>query len=72
MYAVVRQSYIRPTAVTQIEDIRSLMMSKGYELKRSNDYIHHKLGLIIEDLHEKNVLTKGGVLFFINTVIYRK
>jgi len=28
------------------------------------------LGLIIEDLHDENVLTQNGVLYFIDTVFY--
>jgi hypothetical protein len=48
------------------------MFSKGFLIKKKNDYIHTELGLIIEDLHEENVLVNNESLFFIDTVIYLK
>ena len=33
-------------------------------------YYNHELGLILEDLHDENVLTKDGLLYFIDTVFY--
>ncbi len=36
----------------------------------NNDYINRELGIIIEDLHDENVLKKKGELFFIDTVFY--
>ena len=35
-----------------------------------NDYTQKDLGIILEDLHEENVFTSEGVLFFIDTVFY--
>jgi hypothetical protein len=35
-----------------------------------NDYYHPELGIIIEDLHDENVLTEEGVLQFIDTIFY--
>ncbi len=72
IYSVVEQDYILPTRKTETEEIRNFMLSKGFSLKRKNDYIHSEFGLIIEDLHEENVLVKDDVLFFIDTVIYLK
>lgn len=72
LYAVVEQVYIEPTSPTTITAIRTLMIEKGFVVKKRNDYINNNLGLIVEDLHEENVLTREGVLFFIDTVIYLK
>ncbi len=72
LYAVVEQNYIEPTEKTEIKAIQDLMYSKGFSLKRRNDYVHHELGLIIEDLHEENVLVNNELLYFIDTVIYLK
>jgi hypothetical protein len=72
LFAVLEQEYIEPTDKTNILDIQKTMTSKGFFLKRRNDYVNNELGLIIEDLHEENVLVKDGVLFFIDTVIYLK
>jgi hypothetical protein len=72
LYSVVQQDYIEPTEKTAIENIQNFMFSKGFTLKRRNDYVNNELGLIIEDLHEENVLVNSGILFFIDTVIYLK
>lgn len=40
--------------------------------KRNQDYENHALGIILEDLHEANVLTNEGTLFFIDTIFYLK
>lgn len=37
---------------------------------RNHDYYNPELGLILEDLHDENVLTQNGVLFFIDMVFY--
>jgi hypothetical protein len=72
LFSVVQQDYIKPSEKTEIKDIQNIMYSKGFTLKRRNDYVHHDLGLIIEDLHEENVLVREGFHFFIDTVIYLK
>ena len=33
---------------------------------------HADLGIILEDLHDENVLTQDGILYFIDTVFYIK
>jgi len=72
LYSVVQQDYIEPSEKTKIADIQHEMFTRGFTLKRRNDYVNNELGLIIEDLHEENVLVNKGVLFFIDTVIYLK
>ena len=72
LYTVVQQDYIEPSEKTNIADIQQEMFARGFTLKRRNDYVNNELGLIIEDLHEENVLVNNGVLFFIDTVIYLK
>ncbi|SCY98988.1 hypothetical protein SAMN02927903_03264 [Flavobacterium caeni] len=46
------------------------MISNGFENNRNNDYINRELGIILEDLHDENVLTSNGILYFIDTVFY--
>lgn len=72
LHAAVTQRYIKPTARTNIESVKRLMRRNGFEIKRNNDYLNDQVGLIIEELHDENVLTSDGVLFFIDTVIYLK
>lgn len=45
-------------------------MQNGFENNRNNDYINHELGIILEDLHDENVLTRNEILYFIDTVFY--
>lgn len=37
---------------------------------RNNDYYNPELGIILEDLHDENVLTRHDILYFIDTVFY--
>ncbi len=34
--------------------------------------LNDTIGIIIEDLHDENVLTKDGLLYFIDTVFFIK
>ena len=72
LYSAISQDYIEPTEKTNIDKVRNYMFSKGFTIKKKNDYVHTELGMIIEDLHEENVLVKDDTLFFIDTVIYLK
>lgn len=68
--AVVRQPYIHTTAPTDETLVKELMTANGFANKKNNDYFSKELGIILEDLHDENVLTSNGVLFFIDTVFY--
>jgi hypothetical protein len=68
--AAVKQPYIVTTDPTEIKNIYELMLANGFVNKKNNDYFNNELGLIIEDLHDENVLTKNDVLFFVDTVFY--
>lgn len=70
LHAVVKQPFIEITEATDIESIRNFLFVNGFFLKKNNDYFNPVLGLILEDLHDENVLTNHGVLFFIDTVFY--
>jgi len=70
LHAVVRQPYIHTTEPTDENLVKELMATNGFENKKSADYFNKELGLILEDLHDENVLTNNSVLFFIDTVFY--
>ena len=72
IFSVVEQDYIEPTETTNLQLVKKLMENNGFHIKKGNDYINDDLGIIVEDLHEENVLTFNGTLFFIDTVIYLK
>lgn len=70
LFAVVKQYYVEMTAVTEVNAIRNLLSENGFIHKKNNDYFNPIIGIILEDLHEENVLTNTDVLFFIDTVFY--
>lgn len=72
LYAVVKQPYVKATQITDLVEVKQLMFENGFINTRNNDYYNEELGIILEDLHEENVLTKNGLLYFIDTVFYLK
>jgi 23S rRNA G2069 N7-methylase RlmK/C1962 C5-methylase RlmI len=67
---VVKQPFIEITEITNVESVKEFLDKNGFLLKKNNDYFSPDLGLILEDLHDENVLTNNGVPFFIDTVFY--
>ncbi|MBP6038578.1 MAG: hypothetical protein KA523_00100 [Flavobacterium sp.] len=70
LYAVVQQAYVSITANTDLKQVKEFLTLNGFENNRNNDYINRELGIILEDLHDENVLTRNEVLYFIDTVFY--
>lgn len=48
------------------------MEANGFRNLRNHDYVHDVWGIILEDLHDENVLTKERMLYFIDTVFFLK
>ena len=72
LYAVVEQRFINATEKTNLDHVEQFMRANGFQKIRNNDYFNSELGIILEDLHDENVLTRNGILFFIDTVFYLK
>lgn len=72
LYAVVQQNYVLITSNTDLSNVKTFLTLNGFENTRNNDYYNSALGIILEDLHDENVLTRNGVLYFIDTVFYLK
>jgi hypothetical protein len=70
LFAVVEQPFVEVTSTTNLEQIKEFLLKNGFSNTRNNDYYNQELGLILEDLHDENVLTKDGLLYFIDTVFY--
>lgn len=70
LFAVVEQSYVSVNQRTDLLQVREFLASNGFENVRNNDYFNSSLGIVLEDLHDENVLTKNGILYFIDTVFY--
>lgn len=70
LYAVVKQPFVKATESTNLEHVKEFLEANGFVNKKNNDYYHPDLGIILEDLHDENVLTSQGILQFIDTVFY--
>jgi len=70
LYAVVQQVYVSVTASTDLQKVKAFLTRNGFENNRNNDYYQPELGIILEDLHDENVLTRNDILYFIDTVFY--
>ena len=70
LHAVVKQPYIISDRLVELHEIKSFLEYNGFENIRRNDYIHPSLSLILEDMHDENVLVQQDTLFFIDTVFY--
>lgn len=70
LYAVVKQDFIKFDTLTELEIVKKFLDENGFVNTRNNDYFNPDLGIILEDLHDENVLTFEDNLYFIDTVFY--
>ena len=69
-YAVVEQPFVKANEKTDLNMVKAFLENNGFMNKKNHDYYNQELGLILEDLHDENVLTQNGMLYFIDTVFY--
>ncbi len=72
LFSVVKQPFILANQPTNLENVKKFLFANGFENQRFNDYQNRNLGIILEDLHEENVLTCDNVLFFVDSIFYLK
>ncbi|RWU10367.1 putative polyvalent protein kinase domain-containing protein [Pedobacter chitinilyticus] len=70
LYAVVQQTFVTVTTITDLQEVKDFLAKNGFSNTRNHDYFNSELGIILEDLHDENVLTNNGIPFFIDTVFY--
>lgn len=70
LHAVVRQLFISADGRAELNDIHLFLEYNGFQNIRRHDYYNNEYGLILEDMHDENVILKSGKLFFIDTVFY--
>ncbi|MEI9943983.1 MAG: hypothetical protein WDN26_07135 [Chitinophagaceae bacterium] len=70
LYAVLKQPFITSDSPVDLEDVKKLLHFNDFENSKRNDYIHRELGLLLEDMHDENVIASSDTLFFIDTVFY--
>jgi hypothetical protein len=70
LHAVVRQRFIISDRSVELSEVRTFLEHNGFVHTRRNDFSHPGLSLILEDMHDENVLVQEDALFFIDTVFY--
>jgi hypothetical protein len=70
VHAVVEQPFVKATEKTDLNLVRVFLENNGFRNTKNHDYYNEELCLILEDLHDENVLTRNGMLYFIDTVFY--
>lgn len=70
LFAVVKQKFIESTEPVDLKLIKGFLEYNNFSNIRNNDYRNETLGLIFEDLHDENIISQNGILFFIDTIFY--
>ena len=68
--AVLQQNFVLSDSPVDMRAVKSFLEYNGFENTKRNDYYNKELGLILEDIHDENVIMNSGVMFFIDTVFY--
>ena len=68
--AVLQQPFIVSNELTNLTNVKNFLEFNGFINTQRNDYYNKELGLILEDIHDENVITQNSTLFFIDTVFY--
>jgi len=56
LLAVLKQPYIPSDSTAELADIKKLLAYNGFENTRRQDYFNKEYGLILEDMHDENVI----------------
>lgn len=70
LFAAVEQVFIVADAQAELNDIKKFLEFNEFINTRRNDYENKCLGLILEDMHDENVIVSSETLFFIDSVFY--
>jgi len=70
LIAIVQQPFISSENTASLESIKTLLAFNGFENTKRQDYYNKEFGLILEDMHDENVIARDDLLFFIDTVFY--
>jgi hypothetical protein len=68
--AIVKQVYITADSKVNLDAVKDLLNYNGFENTKNCDYYNKEFSLILEDIHDENVITQNNTLFFIDTVFY--
>ena len=63
LHTVVRQPFIITDGQAALDDIGTFLKHNGFKNTRRQDYFNKEYGLILEDMHDENVIVKSEKLF---------
>ena len=67
--AVLQQPFIEGEQA-RLDDIKEFLSFNGFENTKRQDYYNREFGLVLEDMHDENVIARQNILFFVDTVFY--
>ncbi len=70
LFAIVKQEFIVASEAVDMIAVKRFLEYNQFINTRNNDYFNPELGIIFEDLHDENILSKNQILYFIDTVFY--
>jgi len=70
LQAVLKQAFVISDAPVNLEKVKEFLEFNGFMNSKRNDYYNKDIGLILEDIHDENVIMNSGIMFFIDTVFY--
>lgn len=70
LQAVLKQAFVISDSPVNLQDVKAFLEFNGFINTRRNDYYNKSTGLILEDIHDENVIMNSGIIFFIDTVFY--
>ena len=69
LHAVMEQPFVEGKQA-KLEDIKELLTFNDFTNTKRQDYYNKEFNLLLEDMHDENVIAKDDLLFFIDTVFY--
>lgn len=70
LLAVLTQPYIISDSDVDLENVKALLAYNGFINTKRNDYYNKELGIILEDMHDENIISNSNTLIFIDSVFY--
>lgn len=67
--AILNQPFIEG-GQADLANIKEYLTFNGFQNNKRQDYFNDEFGLVLEDMHDENVIASDDVLFFIDTVFY--
>ena len=69
LFTIMEQPFVEGRQAN-LEDIKDLLTFNGFVNIKRQDYYNKEFNLLLEDMHDENVIAKDDALFFIDTVFY--